>query len=127
MVRRSCLRRSGHGVIQIAAKDWAAVTATLDPSLLRQPCLAEAIDRGPQNWLSLANPRDGEFWVQAESFSQSFLGFFYVTLNRPGGCQIKIGENDAVPSVECLATLLDRGVQMSKAEFSVGQEVSPSA
>jgi hypothetical protein len=74
--------------------------------------LAEAIDRVPQNRLSLTNPPDREPWVYAPSFGQVSLRVFKIALNAASGRQIEV--KDPITAVDRLAALFDRSFQMSK-------------
>jgi protease I len=94
---------------------------------LRKSCFAQAVVCGLKNGFALTKPFDGQFRINLASLGQSLLGFFRLALKRVSGRQIEIRVKGTVTAVDRLAARFDRGVQVSKAEFSVGEPIAPLA
>ena len=90
-------------------------------SLLRQPRLAQRVERGLQKRFAPDQPFDAELGVEAESFGEGGLRLIYIAFQRVGGGEILVSIENTITGVDRLVGFVDRGVEMAEAEFSVAR------
>jgi hypothetical protein len=89
-------------------------------SLLRQPRLAQRVERGLQNRFAPDQPFDAELGIEAESFGERGRRLIHIAFQPVGGGEIQVRIPVAITGVDRLVGFVDRGVEMAEAELSCG-------
>jgi hypothetical protein len=94
-------------------------------SLLRQPRLAQRVERGLHKRFRPDQPFDAELGIEAASFGEGGLRLIYIAFQREGGGEILVRIERTSTCVDRLVGFVDRGVEMAEAEFSARHQVVP--
>src|SRR5215831_8495676 len=96
-------------------------------SFLRQPRLAQSVERELQHRLVFQKPFDGEIGFETTRFSHGGFRLIHFALECVGGGQIEVGVEDAMAALDRLLGVFERFVKTPEAEFRVGAQIEPLA
>src|SRR5271165_7486712 len=85
-------------------------------SFLRQPRLAQSVERELQHRLVFKKPFDGEIGFETTRFSRGGFRFVHFALECVGGGQIEVGVEDAMAALDRLLGVFERFVETPEAE-----------
>src|SRR5215469_4096873 len=97
------------------------------PSFLRQPRLAQSVERELQHRLVFQKPFDGEIGFEPTRFSHGGFRLVHFALECVSGGQIEVGVEDAMAALDRLLRVFERFVETPEAEFRVGAQIEPLA
>src|SRR6202453_2866998 len=90
-------------------------------SFLREPGLAQAIEKGRNVWRNGLQPLDGEFGIEAAGLRQGCLLLVHLAFDRIDRGQITVDEERTIARVGCVVVFAHRRVEMPEAKFHIAQ------